>query len=36
MSVLYGVGAALSIDEFAMWLNLRDVCWAREGRARAQ
>lgn len=33
MSVLYGVGAALTIDEFAMWLNLRDVCWAREGRA---
>src|ERR1700674_4396940 len=33
MSVLYGVGAALTLDEFALWLNLRDVYWAREGRA---
>jgi hypothetical protein len=32
MSVLYGVGAALTLDEFALWLNLRDVYWAREGR----
>jgi hypothetical protein len=28
-----GVGAALTLDEFALWLNLRDVYWAREGRA---
>jgi hypothetical protein len=33
MSILYGVGAALTLDEFALWLNLRDVYWAREGRA---
>lgn len=32
MSVLYGVRAVLTIDEFAM-LNLRDLCRAREGRA---
>jgi hypothetical protein len=32
MAVLYGVGAALTLDEFALWLNLRDVYWAREGR----
>ena len=32
MSVLYGVGAALTLDEFALWLNLRDVYWEREGR----
>lgn len=32
MSLLYGVGAALTLDEFALWLNLRDVYWAREGR----
>jgi hypothetical protein len=32
MSILYGVGAALTLDEFALWLNLRDVYWAREGR----
>lgn len=29
----YGVAAALTLDEFALWLNLRDVYWAREGRA---
>ena len=28
----YGVGAALTLDEFALWLNLRDVYWYREGR----
>ena len=33
MSILYGVGAALTLDEFALWLNLKDVYWAREGRA---
>jgi hypothetical protein len=31
--VLYGAGAALTLDEFALWLNLSDVYWAREGRA---
>ncbi len=33
ISILYGVGAALTLDEFALWLNLRDVYWAKEGRA---
>jgi hypothetical protein len=33
MSFLYGAGAALTLDEFALWLNLEDVYWAREGRA---
>lgn len=33
MSVLYGVGAALTLDEFALWLNLRDVYFVREGRS---
>jgi hypothetical protein len=33
MATLYGVGAALTLDEFALWLNLRDVYWEREGRA---
>ena len=32
-AVLYGVGAALTLDEFALWLNLEDVYWEREGRA---
>lgn len=33
MSVLYGVGAALTLDEFALWLNLKDVYFVREGRS---
>lgn len=33
MALLYGAGAALTLDEFALWLNLEDVYWAREGRA---
>jgi hypothetical protein len=32
-AVMYGVGAALTLDEFALWLHLRDVYWEREGRA---
>ena len=32
LSFLYGAGAALTLDEFALWLNLEDVYWAREGR----
>jgi hypothetical protein len=31
-SMIYGVAAALTLDEFALWLNLRDVYWQREGR----
>lgn len=30
--VLYGVCAALILDEFALWLNLRDVYWQKQGR----
>jgi len=33
MSILYGVGAALTLDEFALWLNLRDVYWSPQGRS---
>ncbi len=33
MAVTYGVGAALTLDEFALWLNLEpDAYWTREGR----
>ncbi len=35
-SVLYGVGAALTLDEFALWLHLEDVYWTREGRQSIQ
>jgi hypothetical protein len=31
-SAVYGAGAALTLDEFALWLNLEDVYWAKEGR----
>lgn len=31
-SLLYGVAAALILDEFALWLNLQDVYWAKQGR----
>lgn len=33
LCILYGAAAALTLDEFALWLNLRDVYWAREGRS---
>jgi hypothetical protein len=33
MSLLYGVGSALTLDEFALWLNLKDVYFVREGRS---
>jgi hypothetical protein len=33
MAILYGVGSALTLDEFALWLNLKDVYWSREGRS---
>jgi hypothetical protein len=32
MAVLFGIGAALTIDEFALWLYLKDVYWERQGR----
>jgi hypothetical protein len=30
---LFGVGAGLTIDEFALWVYLDDVYWAKEGRS---
>ena len=32
LSLLYGIAAALTLDEFALWLNLEDVYWAMQGR----
>lgn len=32
LSLLYGIAAALILDEFAIWLNLEDVYWAQQGR----
>jgi cation transport ATPase len=33
MAVLYGLGAAMTLDEFALWLHLEDVYWLEQGRA---
>lgn len=32
LAVLFGIGAALTLDEFALWLRLDDVYWTPEGR----
>jgi hypothetical protein len=31
-SITYGAASAVTLDEFALWLNLEDVYWARQGR----
>lgn len=31
-AIAFGVGAALTLDEFALWLNLSDVYWQKQGR----
>ncbi len=31
-SIAYGSGAALTLDEFALWLNLEDDYWTKQGR----
>jgi hypothetical protein len=31
-AVGYGVASAMTLDEFALWLNLEDVYWAKQGR----
>jgi hypothetical protein len=33
VAVLFGVGTGLALDEFALWLNLKDVYWEKQGRA---
>jgi hypothetical protein len=32
LAVLFGIGAGLTLDEFALWLHLEDVYWSEEGR----
>jgi hypothetical protein len=32
VATLFGMGAALTLDEFALWLRLDDVYWGPEGR----
>lgn len=31
-AALYGVASALTLDEFALWLDLHDDYWSKEGR----
>ena len=32
LAVVFGIGAALVLDEFALWLHLDDVYWSAEGQ----
>ena len=32
LAAIFGAGAALALDEFALWLHLQDVYWTEEGR----
>lgn len=32
LAALFGIGAGLTLDEFALWLYLEDVYWSDEGR----
>ena len=32
VSILFGVGMGLALDEFALWLDLKDVYWSEKGR----
>jgi hypothetical protein len=31
-AIAFGVGIGLTLDEFALWLNLEDVYWSEKGR----
>jgi hypothetical protein len=33
LAALFGIGAGLTLDEFALWVHLEDVYWAEQGRA---
>jgi hypothetical protein len=32
-AITFGIGAGLTLDEFALWLHLEDVYWSAEGRS---
>lgn len=31
-AAIFGIGAGLTLDEYALWLHLEDVYWSQEGR----
>jgi hypothetical protein len=33
LAAVFGVGMGLTLDEFALWIHLKDVYWAEEGRS---
>ena len=33
VAIGFGIGAGLTMDEFALWVRLQDVYWTQEGRA---
>jgi hypothetical protein len=33
LAAAFGIGAGLTLDEFALWIHLEDVYWSQEGRA---
>jgi hypothetical protein len=33
VAVFFGIGTGLTLDEYALWLNLKDVYWEKQGRA---
>lgn len=33
LAAAFGIGAGLTLDEFALWVHLSDVYWAEEGRS---
>jgi hypothetical protein len=32
VAIFFGIGMGLALDEFALWLNLKDVYWSEQGR----
>ena len=35
-SFVYGTSSALTLDEFALWLNLKDVYWTKQGKVSVE
>jgi hypothetical protein len=35
-AIAFGAGVALTLDEFALWLNLQDVYWQEKGQESVQ